>query len=216
MRGAWVLLGMLALMVPAQLLAEDVLTVANRLAGLHLPYAYGSQDPRDGGLDCSGFVQMVFRESAGIDLPDEADKQLEYCHANGQVWDASSAWTPAILQPGDLVFFVGPEPHPRTSQVSHVMIYCGNNIMVGAQSLGQQLDGTPAGVGYYYLPSRKPVGLLGESGERLLGHRLVFAYARLKASVGALPPAILAALQPAVLKKEQTPALAEEVLPGYD
>ena len=83
--------------------ADEVLTVADRLVSQHLSYIYGSEDLRNGGLDCSGFVQVVFRESCGIELPNEADKQLEYCREHGQVWDSTSAWMPETLQPGDLI-----------------------------------------------------------------------------------------------------------------
>ncbi len=216
MRAAWIILGWVALMTPLQVHGEAVMAVADRLAGLHLPYRYGSADPRDGGFDCSGFVQMVFREGAAIELPDEADKQLAYCRGNGQVWDASSAWTPETLQPGDLIFFAGPEPRARTSQVSHVMIYCGHNIMVGAQTQGRQLNGASAGVGYYYHPFRRPYGVPGESGDRFVGQGRVFAYARLKTVAGTLPQATLATLLPLVSQEEAARALAGNAQSRYD
>jgi len=174
--------------------ANDVLMVADRLARQHLSYVYGSDEPGKGGFDCSGFVEFVFQKACGIDLPNQADLQLDYCRTHGQVWDATSTWTPATLQPGDLIFFAGPQPSPRTSEVTHVMLYCGNNVMVGAQTEGWQVDGSHAGVGYYKIPNRYPVGILGESGERFIGHRRIFAYGRingiviLKSSL-ALPPA---------------------------
>lgn len=164
--------------------AADLLTTVDALARQHLPYVYGSGDLRNGGLDCSGFVQIVFRESYGIELPDEADKQLEYCREHGQVWDATSGWTPGTLQPGDLIFTAGPEARPRTSLVTHVMIYCGHNTMAGAQGRGRQLDGTFSGVGYYFFGTHYPDGVLGESGARFIGHRRVFAYGRLRTSIG--------------------------------
>ncbi len=170
----------LSLVAAAPLLrAEDVLTVANRLAHQHLGYIYGSEDPARGGLDCSGFVKYVIHEASGIELPDEADRQLEYCRDHGQVWDATSNWTPATLQPGDLIFFAGPQPLARNSLICHVMIYCGNHVMVGAQGEGRQMDGTMGGVGFYPIPDRPPTGILGESGERFIGHRRIFAYGRL-------------------------------------
>jgi len=166
--------------------ADDVLASADRLARQHLSYLYGSGDLRNGGLDCSGFVQIVFREGRGVDLPNEADKQLDYVRAHGQVWDSTSAWTPALLQPGDLIFYAGPDPLPRASLVSHVMIYCGEDIMAGAQGKGRQLDGLFSGVGYYYFRPQFPSGILGESGERFVGHRRVFAYGRLNSA----PPTV--------------------------
>jgi hypothetical protein len=178
----------LTLAFPVSARAEDVLSVASRLAHQNLPYLYGSDDLRKGGLDCSGFVQLVFRKSCGIDLPNEADKQLDYCRAHGQVWDATSGWTPETLQPGDLIFFAGPYDLPRESRIIHVMIYGGQETMMGAQGIGRQVDGVLGGVGDYYFHPRIPNGILGESGERFIGHRRVFAYGRLP--VGRVPVSI--------------------------
>src|SRR5882762_8503101 len=83
--------------------ADDVLAVADRLVHDHLIYVYGSEDLRNGGLDCSGFTQVVFREAYGVELPNEADKQLAYLREHGQVWDSTSDWAKTTLQPGDLI-----------------------------------------------------------------------------------------------------------------
>jgi hypothetical protein len=199
----------LALLRPAALLillasgstlrAGDVLTVADGIAAQHLRYVYGSNDPSAGGLDCSGFVQVVFRQACGLDLPAEADQQLLYCRQHGQVWDAASGWKPDELRPGDLIFYAGPDALPRASQVSHVMIYCGQGISVGAQGLGRQLTGDTGGVGYFRFHVRTPKGIVGESGDRFIGHRAVFAYARLTPApeqVAPLPPSLMAILLP--------------------
>jgi cell wall-associated NlpC family hydrolase len=98
-----------------------------------------------------------------------------------------------MLQPGDLIFYAGPEALPRQSLVSHVMMYCGNGIAVGAQGKGRQLDGTNTGVGYYPFRLRAPQGIFGESGTRFLGHRKVFAYGRLFSMPG------MAAVNPAAV-----------------
>ena len=174
--------------------ADDSLAVADRLIQQHLTYIYGSEDLHKGGLDCSGFIQIVFHDSCGIDLPNEADKQLDYCREYGQVWDSTSGWTPATLQPGDLIFFAGPDLLPRTSLVSHVMIYCGHAVMAGAQGKGQQIDGSVSGVGYYPFGIRSPQGVLGESGTRFIGHRRIFAYGRLTTAPLPVIPAAVAAL----------------------
>jgi hypothetical protein len=181
----------LGIMLTPGLHAEDVLGVADKLVQQHLTYLYGSENLARGGLDCSGFVQIVFREAGGVDLPNEADKQLAFLREHGEVWDSTSGWTVATLQPGDLIFFAGPYELPRSSLISHVMIYCGHNIMVGAQGHGRRIDGLISGVGYYPFPIREPKGIWGESGERFVGNRRVFAYGRLKGpAIGALPEAI--------------------------
>jgi hypothetical protein len=201
-----VFLGCLAIATvwPAVLPADDVMAVAGQLAERHMTYVYGSSDLDRGGLDCSGFVQLVFRQACGIDLPDEADKQLAWCREHGQVWDANSNWSPPILQPGDLIFYAGPEALPRESLVSHVMIYCGNGIAVGAQGTGRQLDGSLAGVGYYPFRVRAPRGVIGEPGTRFLGHRQVFAYGRLLLPPGTTANPLLVSIPAALLPGSMT------------
>jgi hypothetical protein len=187
----------LTLGLPSPLSADDVLTAADRIVQQHLVYLYGSNDPRSGGLDCSGFVQVLFRQAYGIELPDEADQQLEYVREHGQVWDSTSGWTKATLQPGDLIFYAGPDADSRISLVSHVMIYCGHGISVGSQGIGKRLDGVTSGVGYYHFYVRRPKGVLGESGERFVGHRQVFAYGRLNHPPASVPQDAVASNPPA-------------------
>lgn len=172
-------LGLLGLLALPAARAEDPLAVADRMVQAHLRYVYGSEDPESGGIDCSGFTRLVFLQAAGIDLPDQADRQLQFCREHGRVWDATSHWTAADLQPGDLVFFAGPKAIPRLSNISHVMIYCGHGSIVGSQGKGHRIDGEIGGAGYYHFHVRPPQGLPGEPGDRFVGHRRVFAYARL-------------------------------------
>ncbi|MCS6981539.1 MAG: C40 family peptidase [Flavobacteriales bacterium] len=74
---------------------------------LNAPYQWGGRSPF--GIDCSGFVQVVFK-SAGIRLPRDTWQQMAM---GSPVDNAGEAC------PGDLVFFTG-----KDSQVSHVgLIY---------------------------------------------------------------------------------------------
>jgi cell wall-associated NlpC family hydrolase len=65
--------------------------VAQRYLGV--PYVFGGSNPAT-GLDCSGLVQLVFRQ-LGRSLPRTA--QLQF--------NATERVSQAQLQPGDLVFF---------------------------------------------------------------------------------------------------------------
>lgn len=106
---------------PAELAAasNDVLMRAIGLVGT--PYRYGGDSP-DGGFDCSGLVDFVFRDAAGLALPRSTRELIDL--------DA-----PRIgrddLQPGDLVFF-----SPGGGQVSHIGIYVGEDRFVHAPSSG--------------------------------------------------------------------------------
>ena len=83
---------------------------------LGAPYVWGGESPS--GVDCSGFVQAVFRRN-GITLPRTADAQFEAGHRVSE----------GGLQPGDLVFF-----QTYAEGASHVGIYLGSGQFVHASS----------------------------------------------------------------------------------
>ncbi len=101
------------------MLSNDVLFGAISLVGT--PYRWGGDTP-EGGFDCSGLVDYVFRTDAGVDLPRTSiamsrlpDRRVE----SGQ------------LEPGDLVFFA-----TDGGGVSHVGIYVGKGRFVHAPDTG--------------------------------------------------------------------------------
>ena len=109
-------------------LANAVLMRAISLVGT--PYRYGGNTP-EGGFDCSGLVNYVYRDMLDLRLP-RTSREL-------------SAWQgPRIpedrLSAADLVFF------GQGGQVSHVGIYVGEGRFVHAPSTGgtvrlDRLDG---------------------------------------------------------------------------
>ncbi|GGO77968.1 transglycosylase SLT domain-containing protein [Nocardioides deserti] len=84
---------------------------------LGVPYVWGGTDP-DSGLDCSGLVQLVYR-NLGIDLPRVSRDQAQ---AGRPVASLAEA------QPGDLLAFNSP--------VSHIAIYAGDGMMIEAPRPG--------------------------------------------------------------------------------
>lgn len=98
---------------------NDVLFRAIGLVGT--PYRYGGNTPR-GGFDCSGLVDYVFRDAAGIALPRTAE-EISRINAPSVPRDA--------LRSGDLLFFRTEGRH-----VSHVGIYVGRGRFVHAPNTG--------------------------------------------------------------------------------
>ncbi len=82
------------------------------------PYKFGGNNPQK-GLDCSGFVKHVYKESADISLPRSASEMSRQGEQVNQ----------AELKPGDLVFF-----NTRKKPNSHVGIYVGDGEFVHASS----------------------------------------------------------------------------------
>ncbi len=94
--------------------AQKLLGKAMQLIGVK--YRFGGTNPET-GLDCSGYVQYVFKSSVGVNLPRTATEQARMGQSVGS----------GDVQPGDMVFF-----NTRGSRSSHVGIYVGNGMFVHA------------------------------------------------------------------------------------
>ncbi|WP_255322894.1 C40 family peptidase [Lysobacter sp. K5869] len=108
--------------------ANAVLMRAFSLVGT--PYRYGGNTP-EGGFDCSGLVNYVYRDMLALSLPRTSRDLAGY---QGPRID------PMRLAAGDLVFF------GSSGNVSHVGIYVGEGRFVHAPSTGgtvrlDRLDG---------------------------------------------------------------------------
>ena len=101
--------------------AQDVILQGLKLVGVR--YRFGGND-EESGLDCSGFVRLVFKNSLGAQLPRTA---LEMSQV-GQRIDTSQ------LKPGDLVFF-----NTMRRAFSHVGIYLGDNHFLHAPRTGAEV-----------------------------------------------------------------------------
>lgn len=96
--------------------SEDIPIYAVSLVGS--PYLLGGTSP-EAGLDCSGFVGYVFRQTTGVNLP----------HDSLAISKVSQPLAQTDLQPGDLVFF-----NTLNRAFSHVGIYLGDDRFVHASS----------------------------------------------------------------------------------
>ena len=101
--------------------AQDVILQGLKLVGVC--YRFGGNN-EDSGLDCSGFVRLVFKDSIGASLPRTAREMSEV----GQQIDSSQ------LKPGDLVFF-----NTMRRTFSHVGIYLGDNHFLHAPRTGAEV-----------------------------------------------------------------------------
>lgn len=101
--------------------AKELVLKGLELVGIN--YRRGGTNP-DSGLDCSGFVQVVFRDAVGLLLPRTAKEQSEV----GNVVDKTE------LKPGDLVFF-----NTMRRAFSHVGIYLGDNRFMHSPRTGAEV-----------------------------------------------------------------------------
>ncbi|MEW2474523.1 MULTISPECIES: NlpC/P60 family protein [Micromonospora] len=86
------------------------------------PYVWGATGPNS--FDCSGLTQYAYK-AAGIYLT----------HFTGAQWNEGKAISRSEARPGDLVFF--------RSDLSHVGLYLGNNLMVHAPRAGKPVNVSP-------------------------------------------------------------------------
>lgn len=107
---------------PTEGVAEGIQQTAQpllkALSMLGTPYKYGGNKPGK-GMDCSGFVRHVYKESSNVSLPRSAREMSQ----------EGVAVAEADLRPGDLVFF-----NTLKKPFSHVGIYAGNGEFVHASS----------------------------------------------------------------------------------
>ncbi len=101
--------------------AQDVILKGLELVGINYRWGGASEEA---GLDCSGYVQVVFKDAMGLILPRTAKEMSEV----GEQVDISS------LKPGDLVFF-----NTMRRAFSHVGIYLGDNYFLHAPRKGSEV-----------------------------------------------------------------------------
>jgi cell wall-associated NlpC family hydrolase len=132
--------------VPPAATGDQPVEVARRYLGV--PYVFGGSNPAT-GLDCSGLVQLVFRQ-LGITLPRTAQGQ----------YDATARVPQDQLQPGDLVFFARTYADPH-DWITHVGVYIGGGLQINAPTEGQVVSIQPVFSGFWgahYAGAGRPRG----------------------------------------------------------
>lgn len=124
-----------------QMKINTVISTAKSLIGT--PYVWGGESLREGGFDCSGFTQYVFKQ-AGYNLNrvsrDQAT-QGTYVSRNN-------------LLPGDLVFY----SFQGNGVISHVGLYIGNGQMINSPKTGDTVKITNITTSYWqtrYVTARR-------------------------------------------------------------
>lgn len=116
--------------------------IMNAMGLLGVAYHFGGNSPTR-GLDCSGFMQYIFKRSMGITLPRNSRQMA----TTGEKVERTA------LQPGDMVFF-----NPGGGGISHVGMYIGNGRMIHAPRTGRNIEITAIDQGYwakYYVTARR-------------------------------------------------------------
>jgi cell wall-associated NlpC family hydrolase len=121
---------------------QKLLTAALDLTTRNLDYKYGSADPANGGMDCSGFVYYVLKQNEVTDVPRDSAEQYVWLRRarlfEPVMSEKDDSFELNDLKPGDLLFWTGTYSIQRDPPITHAMIYLGrekktgNRVMVGA------------------------------------------------------------------------------------
>lgn len=131
-------------------------------------YSFGAHQPVLGRYDCSSFIKETALRAKLAPLPRDSRSQFELLKKTGKVWLKNDpGWQD--LRPGDLIFFSGTYRHSHANPISHVMIYAGENQMIGAQS---------SGVGLFDFTPVSPKGSPESDCRSIYRKSTVYAYAR--------------------------------------
>ena len=129
---------------------RQILDAGLTLTKQNLGYAYGSADPKNGGMDCSGFVYYVLQQNGFPDVPRDSSQQYVWVrksgHFNAVLSRKEDSFELDDLKPGDLLFWRGTYNIDRDPPITHTMIYLGREkrtkkrVMFGASD-GRTYDG---------------------------------------------------------------------------
>lgn len=140
---------------------QRLTAAALKLHDAGLGYRFGSADPAQGGMDCSGTIHYLLRSLGWKNVPRQSDGLYRWAWEKGTFVAVNSVsfdtfeWS--RLAPGDLLFWTGTYDvqKGRDPAISHVMVYLGRDeasdrrIMFGA-SEGRRFGGVPrSGVGLF-------------------------------------------------------------------
>lgn len=103
---------------PWEVIADKIITAGQALGKFNIPYSFGGDNFKEGGLDCSGFTKLLYDLIAGTKLPRVSGDQASY----GSPVDVSQ------VRKGDLLFFTYSDRN--NGKPTHVGIYIGNGQML--------------------------------------------------------------------------------------
>jgi peptidoglycan DL-endopeptidase CwlO len=129
---------------------RQILDAGLALTKQNLGYTYGSADPANGGMDCSGFIYYVLTQNGFPDVPRDSSQQYVWVRKAGNFYAVLSRKEDSFefddLKPGDLLFWRGTYNIDRDPPITHTMIYLGREkrtnkrVMVGSSD-GRTYDG---------------------------------------------------------------------------
>jgi len=129
---------------------RQIIDASLELTKQNLGYTYGSADPANDGMDCSGFIYYVLQQNGFPDVPRDSTQQYVWVRKAGNFNAVLSRHEDSFelddLKPSDLLFWRGTYKIDRDPPITHTMIYLGREkrtkkrVMVGSSD-GRTYDG---------------------------------------------------------------------------
>jgi len=129
---------------------RQIIDAGLALTKQNLGYSYGSADPKNGGMDCSGFIYYVLKQNGFPDVPRDSSQQYVWVRKSGNFKAVVSRKEDSFelddLKPGDVLFWRGTYNIDRDPPITHTMIYLGREkrtkkrVMLGSSD-GRTYDG---------------------------------------------------------------------------
>jgi cell wall-associated NlpC family hydrolase len=198
---------------------QQLIRDAIDLTRLNLTYTFGSSEPDNGGMDCSGTIYYLLRAHNFADVPRDSSGQYMWARRGGAFFPvvSKSADGPELkdLQPGDLMFWTGTYDSGRDIPISHVMMYLGREknsgkrIMFGASD-GRSYNGIQrwgVSVFDFKMPN-------GNSANPEKARAEFVGYARIPGLRGPAPAPLLAETETAAAPKKEAAASPPTSTPG--
>ena len=124
---------------------QQLLNAALELTTRNLDYKYGSADPANGGMDCSGFVYFVLKQNGIAGVPRDSSEQYNWLRRarafEAVLSEKDDSFELEDLKPGDVLFWTGTYSIERDPPITHAMIYVGREKKTGRRVMVGASDG---------------------------------------------------------------------------
>lgn len=110
---------------------KKVLAKALVLSKEHLTYIFGADNPKQGGMDCSGVIYYLLKSLDNIYVPRDSFEMYLWLERDGKIHHVTdenlNSYQFHDLKPGDLLFWEDTYYTHRNPPITHVMMYLGKN-----------------------------------------------------------------------------------------
>jgi hypothetical protein len=123
---------------------QDLIDSGLELTRRNLTYLYGSSDPANRGMDCSGAIHYLLTSHGFDQVPRQSDQLYAWLEKAGTLTKTTEPVPERVsdlkdLKPGDLLFWSGTYRIDR--KITHVMMYLGTDEQTGQPVMFGASDG---------------------------------------------------------------------------